>query len=250
MQSEEYNSENNINEIRETLFKFISFWPYILVSLIFSLFITFFYLKYEPTIYSSTAKIQILDDAMDSDMALPTAMTIFNRSTVNLENEIEVIKSNRIIDQVVKEMNLNRRFFSLGRINETEYDSSEWLSGIEYNLEFNSKADEIYNSAQYDIEFENDFMQISKVSSDKKESYKFSEFSTYNKKTELPFDLKIIDRDLNRLSNNKFKIIIEPISFTVLKLKSSLQINQIGLNSDLLSLTYNHSNPQLLKNFR
>ena len=59
-----------------------------------SLFDFWFYLfEYAQYLYETTAKIEIIDKSMDNEMALPTAMTIFNRSMINLENEIGVLTS-------------------------------------------------------------------------------------------------------------------------------------------------------------
>ena len=41
-------------------------------------------------------------------MALPTSMTIFNRSMVNLENETGIIKSFDLNKSVVEKLNYNR----------------------------------------------------------------------------------------------------------------------------------------------
>ena len=75
-------------EIKDEIFRFLTFWPYFLFSIILFLGIAFTFLRYAEYQYQSYAKIQIIDKSQDSEMALPTAMTIFNRSMVNLENEI------------------------------------------------------------------------------------------------------------------------------------------------------------------
>ena len=39
-------------------------------------------------------------------MALPTELTVFNRSMINLENEINILNSYSLHSEVVKELNL------------------------------------------------------------------------------------------------------------------------------------------------
>ena len=46
-------------------------------------------------------------------MALPTSMTIFNRSMINLENEIGILTSYTLHEKVVKELNSNINYYSL-----------------------------------------------------------------------------------------------------------------------------------------
>ena len=49
-------------------------------------------------------------------MALPTAMTIFNRSMVNLENEMGILKSNSLHEKTVLKSNANVIFYEVGTI--------------------------------------------------------------------------------------------------------------------------------------
>ena len=58
-----------------------------MVSVLISLIISYMYLRYTPNQYQTNTRIEIIDKAQDNEMALPTAMTIFNRSMINLENE-------------------------------------------------------------------------------------------------------------------------------------------------------------------
>ena len=60
---------NNDVEIKETLFRYFSFWPYFLISLILSLIISYTYLRYSERIYESESRIEILDKSQDSEMA-------------------------------------------------------------------------------------------------------------------------------------------------------------------------------------
>ena len=54
---------------------------------------SYLYLRYVDYEYTAKAKIEILDKSQDREMALPTSMTIFNRSMINLDNEIGVLTS-------------------------------------------------------------------------------------------------------------------------------------------------------------
>ena len=82
--------ENHINKTDDLYDykRYIGFWPYLLISCFILLTSSYLYLRYANYIYESKSKIEIIDKSQDDDMALPTAMTIFNRSMINLENEI------------------------------------------------------------------------------------------------------------------------------------------------------------------
>ena len=114
------------NRLVAEIGRYVSFWPWVVVSLIIGLTGSFIYLRYSEYNYNTTAKIEILDKAQDSEMALPTSMTIFNRSMINLENEIGVLKSYKLHKRVVESLNSNVKFFSEGLIKTAENDYSNW----------------------------------------------------------------------------------------------------------------------------
>ena len=97
---------------KQELFRFISYWKLFLTSVIISFLFGMLYLNYAEYQYSSNTVIEIIDPAQDSEMALPTAMTIFNRSMVNLENEIGRLNSYRINRKVVSSNKANVKYYS------------------------------------------------------------------------------------------------------------------------------------------
>ena len=131
------NSDNEV--IKQYILRYISFWPFFLISLIIFIFSAFIYLRYTTNIFQSSAKIEIIDKAQDSEMALPTSMTIFNRSMINLENEIGVLKSYELNRRVVKNLNSNIRFFSVGNLRNTELHKDELFE--KYEIEYKDNID-------------------------------------------------------------------------------------------------------------
>ena len=71
-------NENELN-FKKFYFEFLLL-AYFLIFIIFCVSLALVYLRYAEYQYTATAKIQIIDKAQDSEMALPTSMTIFNRS--------------------------------------------------------------------------------------------------------------------------------------------------------------------------
>ena len=49
-------------------------------------------------------------------MALPTELTVFNRSMINLENEINRLTSYALNSSVVKDIKANILYYQVGRI--------------------------------------------------------------------------------------------------------------------------------------
>ena len=80
-----YNS-SNFNDIKndedsfdffQEFFKYLFFWKYFLLSLIVFLFFAFLLNRYTPKVYTTNAKIQILDKKQ-SNLEMPSAEDLFS----------------------------------------------------------------------------------------------------------------------------------------------------------------------------
>ena len=116
---DEHSSIFGIFKIK-VFYKYLNFWPFYLTLLIILLALAIFYTRYSSKIYKTSSTIEIIDKSMDSEMVLPTAMTIFNRSTINLENETQVISSYRIVEETVNDLSSNISYYSIGNIKKSK----------------------------------------------------------------------------------------------------------------------------------
>ena len=159
------------------------------------MFSAFVYLRYTNYEYTTTTIIEILDEAQNSEMALPTELTIFNRSMVNLENEINRLSSYSLNKSVVEEIKANVMMFDVGRVKSNLTTAEEWYD--EYELEFKIDTDTISNISSYLLTTSDNTLLIN--SYDDKEdfinSYTFTSFSTLSNTHDLPFELTIISDD-------------------------------------------------------
>ena len=88
MHTEGFKIDDEVDKnLKEQIFRYLSFWPFFLILLASLLIFSFLYLRYASYTYESKSIIQILDESQESEMALPTELTIFNRSMINLENK-------------------------------------------------------------------------------------------------------------------------------------------------------------------
>ena len=91
--------------IKEILFKYLVYWKWFVVGAVLCVFVAYTYLRYAPVIFQTTAKIKILDNSKGG-MKLPSDITsLFSNSKVNIDNEIEVIKSHRLLERVALDLN-------------------------------------------------------------------------------------------------------------------------------------------------
>ena len=89
-----FEMEQDLN-LKEELRKYTSFWPWFVLGIMLAIVSSFLYLRYTPLTYQTTAKVRILDEK--EGLELPSASNLFSQSKINLENEIEGIKSYPIL---------------------------------------------------------------------------------------------------------------------------------------------------------
>mgnify|MGYP000467261729 CR=1 FL=1 len=119
--SNKVETEDTLN-IRVEIEKYLIHWKWFVLSGILALLTAFLYLRYATPQYSVSAVILIKDDKKNGGSA---ELAVFEdlglgTSGQNIDNEIEVIKSRKILGDVIKNLKLNISYFIEGRIKETE----------------------------------------------------------------------------------------------------------------------------------
>jgi tyrosine-protein kinase Etk/Wzc len=98
--------EKSENLFQQLAIKYLPYWPFFTFLLVLSLALAFFYLKFTPPVYESTASILIKDEKKgQEDSKMEELLNLFNTKTI-VENELEILRSNEVIGEVVKQMRL------------------------------------------------------------------------------------------------------------------------------------------------
>ncbi|WP_299782676.1 polysaccharide biosynthesis tyrosine autokinase [uncultured Formosa sp.] len=115
--------QDNYTHISDILHLYLSKWKYFLLSIFVCLVIAFIFLRYSTNQYQSTAIIKITDEKQMNKFpeisGLQTSGLLSGDSDV-ISDEIEILKSKTLIEQVIKDLKLNIRFYVQGRIKEKE----------------------------------------------------------------------------------------------------------------------------------
>ena len=82
-------------------------------------------------------------------MALPTAMTIFNRSMINLDNEIGRLSSFDLNRKVIKKLKSNVKFFNLGNIKYSNVHADDFFK--DYEITYNIDTDLVEYKSKFSI---------------------------------------------------------------------------------------------------
>lgn len=250
---------NNFEEgasLHKIIWRYLSFWPFILISLLFFAFTAFVIIRYTTPLYDTLAKIEILDKSQDSEMALPTAMTIFNRSMINIDNEVGRLKSYLINSKVSEKLNSNIKFYSEGKILLVRQHKSEFFN--DYSFDVNIDITTISERISFELIFSNSGLSIKSIdkSGSIVNSHSFESFSTYAKNHSLPFDIEVRDADLLKDKGviNK-RIVFEDFESEVLSLISILDITNPKINissyqsSDQILISMQYENKLIAQDY-
>lgn len=111
--------KNEVN-LKEEAFKYLAYWKWFVFSFVLALVVAFFYLKRQTPQYSIQSSILIKDDKkkMGQD-ELMKQLDMFSSNKV-VDNEIEILKSFKLMDKVVTELNLHIRYFDEGYFRDME----------------------------------------------------------------------------------------------------------------------------------
>ncbi|MFD2552360.1 GumC family protein [Bizionia sediminis] len=123
----EFDSDNEQIDIQAVVYRYLAYWPWILVSIVVMVLAAFLYLRYTPNSYNTAAKVKILTDKEATDLALDLDK-ILGKGNVNLENERAVLNSFRLNRQVVERLNLQVKYFQTGRVNERQVYSAPFIA--------------------------------------------------------------------------------------------------------------------------
>lgn len=253
------NQNQSLVDMKELIPRFLSFWPYILVSVIIFALLSLFYLRYAQYEYATSASIEILDKSQDSEMALPTSMTIFNRSMINLDNEIGRLSSFSLNSNVVSSLKSNIFLYSVGTLKETKVHSSEFFN--DYSLDIKVDSDTIIIPRTYELNLSNGKMIISEFDEDGEmiKKYNFNSLSTKTSKHSLYFDIEVGDKsfennDQELVRKIEFRSFSKTVDFFINKLKFN-QTDKISSGgsyssgSDQIIISMNYPNRKIAEDY-
>jgi tyrosine-protein kinase Etk/Wzc len=120
-------SENTSIEnenIKIILFKYLTHWKYILLSIALSITFAIIYLKFTEQSFKTTASLIVKDGSkneISNQLAAFEGLGLnLGNSTNSVENEIQLLKSRSLISKVVQELKLNVNYFDLNTVNNKE----------------------------------------------------------------------------------------------------------------------------------
>jgi tyrosine-protein kinase Etk/Wzc len=121
MNTTNFESDPNLS-LKDQIYQYLRHWPWFLLSVIIFLFVGYMYLRYSTNEYRATTKILIKDTQGGGGLSELSALgdlDVLGNSYNTVENEMEILQSNRLINQVVENLDLNIVYARSGNIKTT-----------------------------------------------------------------------------------------------------------------------------------
>ncbi|MEZ7500354.1 polysaccharide biosynthesis tyrosine autokinase [Flavobacterium sp. Arc3] len=215
-------------DLKKEIFSYLSYWKYFLLSAAIALFVAYSYLRYTSPIYSVESKIKILEEN-NKGLKLPSELLgmMASRSGINLENEIETMKSRRLFGPVVSQLNLMTSYSSIGKIR----DSQLWNAPLKVVAVV--ADDKLFSPINLSIILNKDGYLIKQTN--KKDIFLSGAYA----KTKINNVEITIEPNLNSkktLGTTELKVNIVPFRQALESLIGKIIIGNVGKESEILSI--------------
>ncbi len=221
-------------DLKRELIKYLKFWPWFLLTVMIMLSSAYFYLRYSDTVYRTEAKIKILDSQETSGLSFDVK-SIFRRSNVVLDNEIALLSSYHLMEDVVESLDLNVHYFQTGKINTREVFNSP------IRVAHNGIKDSLTRTLSYEIKITSNGYEI--TNTDTNETVSTTSFWFEGSLKGFPISVSPLQgTQLDNLTDPVFTVAINTINWTTSQLKNAISIAPEGKESDLLILSLKNTN--------
>jgi tyrosine-protein kinase Etk/Wzc len=229
--------ERDDNMIQQFVSKYVPYWPLFLLSLVIAIAVAYTYLRYTTPVYEATATIIIKDDKKGNEESKLVESLDQISSKKIVENEVEVIQSRKLMENVVKSLRLYAPVYEKGDLHDVlAYTKSpiSILSVYPDSLKFSQK-----------IMFEYDKKAGQMIINNK---YKYS----LDQIVETPFGkLKFIANKNYASSNAPVKQLyfnLSPVKGIVSSFLSALKVEPSSKLSSVVDLSYRDVDPLRAEN--
>lgn len=226
----DFNDEDKPVEVKYLLRKYLAFWPWFVLSIFLFLMAAFLYQKYATKTYLTEAKIKILDTSQDAKVIPKVGVNYDPNAKINLENHMEVLRSNQLLGTVVNQLDLDIEYF--------EYKDLRFraVEKVPFQIIKNINEDAIDKPAVFEIMLAQEGYHI--VDKTGRKYVVPYELSMETLQDILPFGILLReDVDVRGFANKEYKIVVKPKTFAIAHLVEDLKISTSEKQSDVISLS-------------
>ena len=231
-------SQNEGLNLRLELEKYLRHWKWFLFGALTFISLAWVYVRYTAPSYMASASILIKDNkksGISAELAAFEDLGIIGGSANNTDNEIEILKSRRIIGLVVDSLKLNVRYSVLGRVIESEvykhsnpikFDFSQNTNPLNTDIDTTFFISPINDISYHLLDADNN--TIGEFSFGETVETSFGEFEVFKNKN---------------FTGNKFlqpiRVSVAPKYLVIDSYREGINIEPVNKNSSVLHLTLN-----------
>lgn len=215
--------------LKEVIYKYLVFWPWFLVSLVFCVILGLAYLRYTPESFKSVAKIKIIDESKEMNVAVDAlSMISGDVSNINMDNEMEVLRSYRLLNQVASELNLDVSFFEQGTVKKTQIWNAPLI------LTKTISEDSLRTPMNYELVIKGNQLVLK---DEEERTWTLASNALDSTATTLPFAISLAP-NFNPEKNigNIYEVVLKSRKATIADLLKTVQIQPTSKTSDIVSL--------------
>ncbi|MFV8392995.1 GumC family protein [Flavobacterium sp. LB2P6] len=231
-------------QFKEILNKYSIHWHWFAFSVSLCLLFAFLYLRYTIPQYQASTTILVKDEqkgGMLSELSAFADMGIGGGMKSNLDNEIEILKSRKLVGSTVKKLNLNTSLSIEGNVVDKEI-----YQNVPIEVYFVDKSNEFYEN-KIDLQFTEVTATTFKLKNESKDDIPkilLSNKTAYRYGEEISTQYGRLIITKSKLYNNKAKdnhksidIIISPLENVVASFQGRLKVEPISKTSSVVAVS-------------
>lgn len=223
-------NEESTFDLKTEIYRYLSHWKWLVLGSLLGLLLAYLYTRYTIPEYRSEATMMVLDDEESNIMgSMPSGSSSLLRIGENsLDNQIETLRSKRLVQNVVNELDLNITYHNPGKVIAVEaYKNSTVYIDL-------LTPDSIVNNTRQNISIfpvSDTTFSLEEDSEEPAQRYNFGEVISYE-----GLDFSIYPRNGKLLNLNPVEIRIRPLTDVANDYISRMEIKPKGEAKDILSL--------------
>src|SRR5690606_37544300 len=230
--------ESDLN-LRQLFEQYAYFWKWFLFSIIVCVVISVIYLRYAEKIYKTDAKILLQDEKQASgDLAGLSELASLagggSQTSAFVSDQIDVIKSRRILRKVIETNKLNITYKSQGKVKSSELLEKQSPIKIVLLDPNNKNVDSV--SYELNVEISEGKLKLS-------DNHQVIENYTFGKKFLTPIGAVMLVPNASHKLENNIVINVDPIQKVIDNLLNDIQVTpNKEKQSFIVNFSINHSN--------
>ncbi len=229
--------ESNL-DLKAELYKYLKYWHWLLIGCLVGLTAAFLYNRYTIPKYATESSMMMLSKE-DNTVAgvLPSGgSSVLSLEQNSIQNQIETLKSKRLIEKVIDELDLNISYFLEGKVIAVEV-----YKDTPVKIEFITPEEVVHNSSLDIIVDPGADGTYTLMSKDQEylETFKYGEPVIFNG---LEFVIHAIGENIGTANNVNIKV--QPLRYVAVDYEYRMNIFPKGEAKDILSLYLTGAVPQ------